>query len=137
MRKSILASILLLLAAAAGGQELTKGNLVGTHLITVKLQPGVTLEQYADVYLHKVAPQWQKISGWRTYGLRRIRGEKAEGFAVLMVVPSEADRDRYYNADGTQSEAGKAAVAKLQPALAELDKLGTITADVYTDWLVY
>jgi hypothetical protein len=44
---------------------------------------------------------------------------------------------RYYNADGSPSELGKAANAKIQPIVDERNKLGTITADPYIDWLVY
>ncbi len=54
-----------------------------------------------------------------------------------MVIASEAERDKYYNADGTDSELGKAVNAKVQPIYDELKKLGTFTSDVYTDWLVY
>jgi len=119
-------------------QELKKGNLVGTHVMTIKLEPGVTLEQFTAFYVDKAIPAAEKIwSGWRYYPVRRIRGEKADGFGLLIVIPSEAERDKYYNADGSPSEAGKAAIAKFQPTLDALTKLGSITADPYVDWLVY
>jgi hypothetical protein len=75
--------------------------------------------------------------GWKFYTVRRIRGEKAEGFGLIIVIPTEAERDRYYNADGSLSQLGKAENAKIQPIVDEMNKLGTITADPYIDWLVY
>jgi hypothetical protein len=38
------------LAGVAHAQGLKKGNLVGTHNISVKLEPGVTVEQFVDYY---------------------------------------------------------------------------------------
>jgi hypothetical protein len=55
----------------------------------------------------------------------------------MIVIPTEAERDKYYNADGSPSELGKAANAKVQPIVDEMNKLGTITANSYIDWLVY
>jgi hypothetical protein len=134
----LVVGVLLASGAFAQAQELKKGNLVGTHVMTVKLEPGVTLEQFTAFYVEKAIPAAEKIwPGWKFYPVRRIRGEKADGFGLLIVIPSEAERDKYYNADGTPSELGKAAMAKYQPTLDQLTKLGTITADPYVDWLVY
>lgn len=55
----------------------------------------------------------------------------------MIVIPTEAERDRYCNADGSPLELGKAANAKVQPIVDEMNKLGAITADPYIDWLVY
>jgi hypothetical protein len=83
-------------------------------------------------------PAYEKSwPGWKFYPVRRIRGEKAEGFGLITVIPTEAERDRYYKADGSPSQLGKAANAKIQPIVDEMNKLGTITADPYIDWLVY
>ena len=139
MRTSVLAvSLIALTSSVAQAQELKKGNVVGTHVMTIKLEPGVTLEKFTAFYVEKVVPAFEKNwPGWKLYPVRRIRGEKAEGFGLLIVIPSEAERDKYYNADGTPSELGKAANARVQPIVDELTKLGTITADPYVDWLVY
>jgi hypothetical protein len=96
------------------------------------------MEQFVDLYNKKVIPaQEQSRPGWRAYPVKRVRGEKAEGMGLIIVIPSEKERDKYYKADGSDSELGAAANAKLQPVLAELGKLGTITADPYIDWVVY
>lgn len=138
MRKLILAGALLLVVGTVGAQELKKGSLVGVHVMTVKLAPGVTIEKFTEFYVKKLIPQVERHrTGWKLYPVKRIRGEQADGFGVMFVIDSEANRDRLYNADGSSSELGKATEAKIQPIRDELKRLGTITADVYTDWLVY
>jgi hypothetical protein len=96
------------------------------------------MEQFLDFYNNKVLPALLATRpGWKAYPVKRVRGEPVEGMGLLIVIPSEAERDRYYKADGSDSELGKAANAKAQPIVDELGKLGTVTADVYTDWMVY
>ena len=139
MRKAILTAGLLLLAGVAHAQEVKRGNLVGTHNLTVKLEPGVTMDQFVDFYKNKVIPVLEESRpGWKWYSLKRIRGEKAD-MGLLIVITSEGERDKYYNTDGTDSELGKASNTKLNllPVFDELKKLGTITAGVYTDWVLY
>ncbi len=138
MGKTIFAAGLLLLAGVAHAQQLRKGNLVGVHHMSVKLEPGVTMEQFVDFYNKKAIPEYEKAwLGWKAYPVKRVRGEKADGMGVIIVIPSERERDKYYNADGTESELGKAANAKVQPIFDEMRKLGTITEDSYIDWVVY
>ena len=138
MGKAILAAALVLIASGAHAQGLKKGNLVGTHIMTVKLEPGVTMDQFVAAYNAKVIPDVEKgRPGWKAYPVRRIRGEKADGMALIIVIPSEAERDKYYNADGSDSELGKATKTRFAPAMNEMEKLGAITADTYTDWVVY
>jgi hypothetical protein len=56
---------------------------------------------------------------------------------LIIVITSEGERDKYNNADGSDTELGRAANAKLQRVSDEGKKLRTITADPYTDWVVY
>ena len=140
MKKGLIAVVagLFAMATVAEAQGLKKGNLVGTHVFSVKLAPGATMEQFADFYVRKLIPEAEKhFTGWKFYPVKRIRGERAEGFAVIMVIDSAANRDRVHNDDGSLTELGKALNAKIQPVVDELQKIGAITADVYTDWLVY
>ena len=139
MRTSVFAvSLLALSASAAHAQELKKGNVVGMHVSTIKLAAGCH-----DGELHRllrgeghsrVRETWP---GWKFTRSGESGGEKAEGFGLIIVIPTEAERDKYYNADGSPSDLGKAANAKIQPMMDEMSKLGTITADPYIDWLVY
>lgn len=138
MRKTIFAAGLLLLTGVAHAQSLKKGSLVGVHHMSVNLEPGVTMEQFVDFYNKKVIPEFEKHwLGWKIYPVKRVRGEKADGMGLIIVITSERERDKYYNADGSESDLGKAVNAKLQPILDEMRKLGTIMEDPYVDWVVY
>jgi hypothetical protein len=136
MRKLILISTLILITGIAFGQTLQKGNLVGTHVMTVTLQPGVTLEKFMEFYKSKVMPEYEKnFPGLKPYMIKSLRGENKDSFGGFMVFRSEADRDKYFKPDGGYTEVGNAAYAKLKPVLDELAKLGTVTSK-YNDWLV-
>jgi len=138
MKKIVVVLALFSIVGVTDAQLLKKGNLVGTHTLTVKLEPGVTMEQFTDFYVKKLIPEFERYRpGWKVYPVKRIRGEKANGLAIIIVIDSEANRDKFYNTDGSPSELGKATNAKLQPINEAMQRLGTITADVYTDWLVY
>jgi hypothetical protein len=134
----IFALSLFLVTTATYGQELKKGTLVGVHTFDdVKLAPGVTIEQFVNAY-NKLIPAFEKAqNGWKFYPIKRIRGEKSSAYGVMIVIPSVKERDKYYNADGSENELGKAADKTLEPAMKELMKLGTISTDRYIDWLVY
>jgi hypothetical protein len=83
-----------------------------------------------------VIPEMEKnMPNWKAYVLKGIRGENNNSIGLLYVIKSAQDRDKYYNADGTDSELGKTLNPKLQPVLDELGKLGTFTTK-YTDWIV-
>lgn len=135
MKKLILITALILLAGITFGQALQKGNLIGTHIVTVTLAPGVTMEKWIDFLTTKAIPEWEKVyPEWKYYAVKGIRGENPNSYGMIVVVKSQKDRDKYYNADGTDSELGKKAAAKL-PLVDELNKLGTFTTK-YTDWIV-
>lgn len=136
MKKIVLLATLILMAGMIYGQTLQKGNLIGTHVISVALQPGATIEKYMDFYKGKVVPEYEKaFSGMNAYIVKSVRGANKDSFGVFMVFKTEADRDKYFKADGSYTEIGNAAYAKLKPVLDELSKLGTMTS-VYNDWLV-
>ena len=136
MKKLFLIAAVILIAGITYGQSLQKGNLVGTHTITVSLKPGVTMEKYTDFFKTKVIPEMEKnMPTWNVYLLKGIRGENNNSFGLLYIIKSAQDRDKYYNADGSDSELGKSLNVKLKPVLDELGKLGTLTTK-YTDWLV-
>jgi hypothetical protein len=139
MKKLIPALLLFLLSTFAYGQEIRKGTLIGVHTFDdVKLAPGVTMEQFVNAYNTKMIPAMEEaVKGWKLYPIKRIRGEKSATYGVMIVIASEKERDKYYNPDGSENEAGKAVDKTLEPALKELSQFGTITTDRYIDWLVY
>ena len=136
MKKLILIAAVILMAGITYGQSLQKGTLIGTHVMTVTLMPGVSMEKYMEVLKTKLIPEMEKnMPTWNVYLLKGIRGENNNSFGLLYIIKSAQDRDKYYNADGSDSELGKSLNVKLKPVLDELGKLGTLTTK-YTDWLV-
>lgn len=136
MKKLILISVLILIAGMTYGQTLQKGNFVGLHVLTINLNAGVTLDKFTEFYNTKVIPEMEKVlAPAKIYLIKGIRGENPNSFGVIFVAKTQKDRDKFYNADGTDSELGKQANEKLKPVLDELAKLGSYTTK-YTDWLV-
>lgn len=136
MKKLLLIAAVILIAGITYGQSLQKGNLVGTHTITVSLKPGVTMEKYIDFYKTRVFPEMEKnMPNWKFYLVKGIRGENINSFGFIIIIKSVQDRDKYYNADESDSELGKSVNVKLKPVMDELEKLGTNTSK-YTDWIV-
>jgi hypothetical protein len=136
MKKLFLFVAMILMTGIVFGQTLQKGNLVGTHILTVTLQPGVTIEKYMEFIKSKVLPEYEKnMPNMKVYLVKGIRGENINSFGEIIVFKTEKDRDNYFNPDGSQNELGKSIIAKFKPVLDELGKLGTSTTK-YTDWIV-
>ncbi len=110
--------------------------MIGTHVITVTLKPGVTMEQFIESYKSKVIPEMNKFEpDWKVYLVKSIRGDAKNSLGLIHVVKSEKVRDRYNNDDGSSTELGKSVSDKLKPIFDELEKMGTVTT-TYNDWLV-
>lgn len=136
MKKLFLFAALILLTGITFGQTLQKGNLVGTHVLTVTLQPGITMEKYLEFVKSKVIPEYEKnFPNMKVYLVKGIRGENDNSYGEIIVFKSSQDRDKYYNSDGSDNELMKSVNAKLKPVSDELEKLGTYTSK-YTDWIV-
>ena len=136
MKKLIVVTALILFTGITFGQTLQKGNLVGMHILTINLDPDVTMNQFLDFFSSKVIPEIEEsFPGWKAYLVKGIRGENANSFGLIYVIESEEDRNKYYNEDGSQNELGNSIVEKVQPIMTELNQLGTWTTE-YTDWLV-
>jgi len=136
MKRLILLVSIILIGGMTYGQNLQKGNLIGTHVFTVTLAPGVTMDKYIEFCNTKIKPEVEKVySNWQVCFLKGVRGENADSYLMLYIIKSQKDRDKYYNADGTPNELNNQATAKMQPLMDELNKLGTFTSK-YTDWLV-
>lgn len=118
---------------APAAPSLKKGNIVGVHVITLKLKPGVTVNGFIDHYNKTVIPEMAKI--WpeaHTYVIKGLRGEQANRVGLIYVFESEAVRNKYFKADGTPTEAAL-------PILDRLDQLEKTHGEYerkYTDWVV-
>ena len=127
MKKLIIAAAFILLAGVAFGQTLQMGNLVGLHVMTINLDPDVTMNQYMDFYENKYIPEFEKIlPGVKLYIAKSVRGENENSFGLVFIFDSEENRDKYFNEDGTNSEFGNSAFEKLQPITEELKRMRVI-----------
>jgi len=136
MKKLILLIAIAFFAITVFAQPLKKGNLVGVHVVTVELKPGVTMEQFKDYYINKYLPQLNKLDpNWQMFFAEGIRGEHANQLGMIHVIKTAKDRDKYYNKDGSANQLTLDFQKKLQPYTDELNKLGTYTTK-YTDWMI-
>jgi hypothetical protein len=133
MKKLFLICIVLILTSGfIFGQKLKKGNLIGTHVLTIELNAGVTMEQFLDFYMGTLLPEYEKhLKGWKFYMTKGIRGENENNYGWIGVIESEETRAKYLD----NEELWEAINEKLKPTTEELDKLGKVT-EKYTDWLV-
>jgi hypothetical protein len=136
MKKLIFTTAILILAEVAFGQTLQKGNLVAVHVITIELNPGVTMEQFQNFHLNTLIPEYEKhYKGWQLFLAKGIRGENKNTYGWIMVAESEKTRDKHYNDNGSLTEYGKVINEKMKPVLEEVEKFGKLNR-TYTDWLI-
>jgi hypothetical protein len=135
MKKLLILSLIVIAAIAANAQPLVKGNLLGVHVMTIKLNPGYTMDQAIDFWVKKYIPVVDKEWGTKSYILKGIRGENKDKFGYLIVFKTEADRDKYFNKDGSSTDLKKKIDEKTKPIEDEFAKIGTFTT-VYTDWII-
>jgi hypothetical protein len=135
MKKLIIFLPLLLLFLFCSAQKLKKGNIVGFHSITIKLNPGVTMDEYQTFFIDKVIPEYEKqFQGMQGYLVKSIRGDNTNNFGIIWFFESEAKRVKFFNNEGL-NDVGKVAFDKVSPIERDLDKLGTREGK-YTDWLI-
>lgn len=136
MKRLILITALVLMAAFSFAQKLQKGNLLGLHIITITLKPNVAMDQFKAFFISKVIPEYEKqFQGVKGYLTKSIRGENENNFAMIWLFETETARNRYFNADGTSNDLGKSAGEKTNAVDKELENLGTYTTK-YNDWVV-
>ncbi len=136
MKKLLILSAIVLLAGTAFGQTLQKGNLIGVHVMTIDLKPGVTMQQYTDFILNTYIPAFEKeIKGVKLYLIKGVRGEKKNSLGVLFLIKSQAIRDKYFKGENDYTAKGQKALDNLAPVIAQGDKLGKMTY-TYTDWVI-
>jgi len=130
----------LLASIVSYAQGLRQGNLIGVHLVTVTLNPNVTMDEFRNFYVRDVLPEYEKSwPGLKGYLLKSFWGDARNQFAIIWLFDTEADRNRNFNADGTANDLEKAAYEKVKPIEEKLKKMyGTYTVK-YThedDWVV-
>ncbi|NTS40303.1 hypothetical protein HRG84_05245 [Flavisolibacter sp. BT320] len=139
MKKGFLCLAFALLSLFSFSQTVHKGSLISVHSATPTLKEGVTMEDFVKFNKTTVIPAYEKaFPGLKMYLTKRLRGQDSSSMGFILMFDSEAVRDKYFNNDGTATELGKAAGAKLSSLGKEYDKyiVRSNTADIYTDWLI-
>ena len=136
MRKLLIITALILFAGIAFGQTLQKGGIIGLHTFTGTLNPGVTMDQYQDFVNTTFIPEWEKnFPGAKAFTLKGLNREIKDKYGMVIYLKSKKDYNKYWNDDGSATDEGATAAAKMQPLSDEINKLGTFT-DVITDWVI-
>ncbi len=136
MKKIIFTTAIFLLAVFTYGQAFEEGNLVGVHVITIELNPGVWMADFQKFHVNNLIPAYKKnYPGWQLYLAKGIRGVNNNKYGWIIVIESEEIRDKYYNDDGSVTEFGQAAAEKMKPILEEAEKFGKLQR-TYTDWII-
>jgi len=139
MKKLIFLTVFIIMAGAIFGQTLQKGNLLGVHVVDLKLKPDVTYNQWKDFMLNKFIPKFKEVTQGEIelYLIEGSRGENENGIGIIYFFKSVAARDKYFNTDGSISDYGQQAFDKLNTINQEAtEKFEKSFITKYTDWIV-
>ena len=113
---------------------LQAGNLLGHHVYTLELAPGVTADQLINFDRDRYIPEAEKhFPGLKGYVIKGRTGECVDCLGSLIFFESTGIRDKYWKEDGSFTELGETVAANMQPVMEEMSKLGESTT-TYTDW---
>jgi len=138
MKKFLVAAVaMLLFAGLAFGQTIKQGGVLALHHYQITLATGVTMDQYFDFMTDKLLPEMQKAfqSERSSKILKGIGENNQHEYAILSYYESLEAFRTFWNDDGTPTEKGAAAMAKVQTLIEKINTMGTATM-VPGDWLV-
>lgn len=136
MKRFLFTTAIFLLVNISYGQAFKEGNVVGVHVITIELKPGVCMADFQRFHTNTLIPAYKKnYPGWQLFLVKGLRGKNQNKFGWIIVVESEEVRDKYYNDDGSVTEFGMEAALKMKPILEEAEKFGKLQR-TYTDWII-
>ena len=136
MKKLIIATVFILFSVVAFGQALQKGVVVGYHEWTIKLSPGVTADQFLEVWDSKGVPAMKKSIPEQTpFLLKGIGADNKDEYASIYYFNSLEDLRKYWNEDGSPTEKGAIVMEKYSPIMAEFPKYGEFTYKA-KDWII-
>lgn len=117
-------------------QPLPRETLIGTHVMNINLQSGVTMEQFIQQFSTTVLSEMNNMSPqWRVNLVKGIRGTNINSYGLVHMVKSDKERDKLFNPDGSSTELGEEMNKRFEPIIEALGKFGTFTT-TYTDWIV-
>ena len=139
MKKPILVLMLLSVTLVTFGQKLEKGNVVGTHVGTINLNPDVSYNQYKTFLLTKYIPEINKgFNGdMMMYFAESDRSNgEAHVITIMYVFKSVEARNKYFPTPEKVSDLFTSTQEKLKPIDDQLTKLGAYSEKFYNDWVV-
>ncbi|MGW8314197.1 MAG: hypothetical protein ACWGNV_01245 [Bacteroidales bacterium] len=117
-------------------QAFQHGGSFGLHELSVRLQPGVTMDQFLEFLINRYIPEVEKNYRGRQVLIMDKRGDADEThIAWVNYFISEQSRDAYWPEPDTPSEQADVALKEVQSILFELFELGDWT-EKYTTWLI-
>jgi hypothetical protein len=140
LRRCLVAAVLVMVPIICQARGLERGNLIGVHVVTVDLKPGVSMEDFTKFYVEHVLLEYEKSwPGLEGYLLKSFFSDSKNKFAVVWLFNTVEDRNRNFNADGTANQLERAAQARVKPIEDKLKEMyGSYTVE-YThedDWVV-
>jgi hypothetical protein len=139
MKKVLFSIVFALLYTFSFGQALHKGSLLGLHTSAPNLKEGVTMEDYVQFFTNKAIPAYEKaFPGIKMYLVKSLRGQDSSSIGVIYLFNSETERNKYFKNDGTMTEVGQTAGAKLSDVEKEFAKYvkPSDAPTKYNDWRV-
>ena len=139
MKKSLLVLMLLSVTLVTFGQKLAKGNVVGTHVGTIILNPDVSYNQYKTFLLTKYIPELNKAynGDMMMYFAESDRSNGEPHVITMMYVFTSVEaRNKYFPTPEKFSDLFTATQEKLKPMDDQLAKLGAYSEKFYHDWIV-
>lgn len=134
MKRLCIALCFILVTGVAFGQTIQKGGMVSVHEWTLKLNPGVTMDEFVEHWKSNVLPVMKKLMPeMKPFIVRSVQDETK--YAGLYCWNSLEEVGKYYNADGSPTEKGAAAHEKMMPLVEELSTFGEFTWTP-EDWLI-
>ena len=114
----------------------TTGSLIGIHSFNIKLNKGVSLDQFVTYFKETMIPSFKnEYKGANVHLIEGIRGENKGSLGMIWIFDSEATRNLYYDEKGASTPLNNEIGKRLQSVNEGLEELGTWTSQ-YTDWSV-
>lgn len=133
MKKPLILIALCFAMAAVYGQSIKKGSLVSVHTLTITLEADVTMDQFIDFFENKYLPEFEKLLNCEIHLARGLNREVKDQYGTIWYYNSKAEFNKFWNDDGSSTEAGKSAIESTKKIREKLNELGTASIDA-TDW---
>lgn len=136
MRKLVVISALILFAGIAFGQTLNKGGILWVHEWQINVDDD-TVKQMQEYWKKNIIPLANKfIPEAEAYIVKGIGADNQNAFASAWYYKSMDDLRKYFNEDGTPTEAGGAALAEIMPKVEEMGAQFGGFNTVQRDWII-